>query len=537
MLPDLFISTTGSDAQVVRYLNQIFYDAAVNKIADIQLRFSSYEQTIEVQAIGNSVTPFLDYEKCEGSDWYEHLDSKIRSRARFDIADNMRPLDGRIRLIYKQEEGWEREFSLDIRISIIPTNVGQTMVMRVQRGAEVLLPFDQLEMTPMARGLLKDTLALGQGMVVVCGPTGSGKTTLLFSLLLELMREGKNIKTIEDPVEYTIDGMDQVSRSTYLSFDDAITAFMRQHPHVILVGEVRDRASAEAAAQAARTGHLVFITTHADAGVEAFSRLRDVGMDNNRLSDSVKMVIGQRLLPAFTDDEEVELGSPSDLERFKLEQLRMYKQGESFPLMGDSKMKGRVPLMEIIQVDQHIKKVLKKSNFTVDELCEAASLQPQYESLIEGHVRLARLKRTILKGFDSHPFYRYSTERIDQVLVQRGFITPLESYQIIDALAQSLSQGVQKAIWEVAIDLGMVSLEQVFEAAGRLKSSIGRLGFYIENGHVTRAVADQAIATFNEVNQSESIFDILRKNTGLNDEIIYDKKVLYYWSTNVTAIT
>lgn len=537
MLPDLFISTTGSDADVVRYLNQMFYDAAVNKVADIQLRFSSYEQKVEVQAVGSAVTPFLNYQPCFGADWYEHLDSKIRSRARFDIADNVRPLDGRMRLIYKQEDGWEKEFSLDIRISIIPTNIGQTIVMRVQRGAEVLLPFDQLEMTEMARVLLSETLSLGQGMVVVCGPTGSGKTTLLFSLLLELLKEGKNIKTIEDPVEYTIDGIDQVSRSTYLSFADAIAAFMRQHPHVLLVGEVRDRASAEAATQAAKTGHLVFITTHADSAVEAFGRLRDLGMDNNALSDSVKLVIGQRLLHAFTSEEQVNFGEPSTLERFKLDQLKIYKEGEKFPLVGGSKMKGRVPLMEIIKIDHHIKKVLKNMRFNVDDLCEAASLQPQYESLIEGHVRLARLGRTTLKGFDSHPLYSYKTERLDQVLLRRGDITPLESYQVIDALANSLNQGIQKAIWEIAIDIGVVTLDQVFEAVGRLPSSTERLVFYIEGGHLTRAVTEQVIEAFNETNQTESIFEILKQKTELTDEIIYDKKILYYWSPNVSAVT
>lgn len=537
-IPNLFISTSGRvDEEAVNFLNKMFFEAAVHKVADIQLRFFSYEHRIEVQSISDVVSPLLDYGDLEGIDWYELIDSKIRSKASLDVADNVRPLDGRMRLIYKKEDGWDQDISLDIRISILPTNIGQTIVLRIQRGAEVLLPFEQLEMTDAIRELLRDILSLGQGLVIVCGPTGSGKTTLLFSLLLELLKAGKNIKTIEDPVEYTVDGIDQVSRTMYLNFAQALSAFLRQHPHVILVGEIRDKESAEAAVQAARTGHLVFSTVHADSAADSFLRLRDLGVDSNTLSDSLKAVIGQRLLRAFSADEDVLMGPPTDMEKFKLEQLGLYHPGEQFPQVGNSPMKGRVPLMEVISIDQHIKKALANPRFMVEDICKAASMQPQYQSLIEGHVRLARQGRTVLKGFDAHPLYLYHTERIDQVLLKRGHITPEESYKMVDGFAQSLGKGIQKTLWEVAIDLGMVSLEQIFAAVGSLPSSAQRLQFYIENRLITKEVASECIKEFMSFNYSTSIFEIVKEQTGLSDEQIYDKKILYYWSPDVSAVS
>jgi len=219
------------------------------------------------------------------------LVAHLKIRAGMDIAERRRPQDGRLTLHHRNR-------NVDMRVSTLPTQYGEKMVLRVLDKVDIQLNLSALGMPDEQRELLERAIAKPHGFVLVTGPTGSGKTTTLYACLEHIQCDTLNIMTIEDPIEYRLEGINQtqVKPEIGVDFAAALRTFLRQDPNVIMVGEIRDRETAELAMRASLTGHLVLSTLHANDACAAIPRLLDMGLPANLLSGSLSLTMAQRLL-------------------------------------------------------------------------------------------------------------------------------------------------------------------------------------------------------------------------------------------------
>ena len=219
------------------------------------------------------------------------LVSRVKVMARLDIAERRVPQDGRISLAMGAR-------ALDVRVSTLPARHGERVVMRILDKQQGVRGLDALGMQPPLREALQDALRLPNGIVLVTGPTGSGKTTTLYAGLALLNDGARNILTVEDPVEYAIDGIGQtqVNAKVGMTFAAGLRAILRQDPDVVMVGEIRDVETAQIAVQASLTGHLVLSTVHTNDAIGALTRLRDMGIEPFLLASTVRLVLAQRLI-------------------------------------------------------------------------------------------------------------------------------------------------------------------------------------------------------------------------------------------------
>lgn len=217
--------------------------------------------------------------------------TRIKILAGLNIVERRLPQDGRMRLALRGNE-------VDFRVSIIPSVHGETIVLRLLHAQVPSLDLATLGFDPPARDTIADIARSPNGVLIVTGPTGSGKTTTLYSLVKDLNKEGVKIFTIEDPVEYQMEGVTQlqVNAAVDLDFARALRSVLRQDPDIILVGEIRDRETAQIAIQAALTGHLVLTTLHTNDAAGAVTRLRDMGIEGYLISATLRGVIAQRLV-------------------------------------------------------------------------------------------------------------------------------------------------------------------------------------------------------------------------------------------------
>ncbi|HKH93574.1 MAG TPA: GspE/PulE family protein, partial [Gemmatimonadaceae bacterium] len=219
------------------------------------------------------------------------LSSRVKILSGLDIADRMRPQDGRARVAV-------RGAVVDLRVSTLPASHGEKIVVRVLDGSAGLRTLDSIGFVDADLARIRALLEQREGLVLVTGPTGSGKTTTLYAALREVQARGVNVVTVEDPIEYRLPGIVQVQvhERAGLTFGAALRSIMRQDPDVILVGEIRDRETAEIAIQASLTGHLVFSTLHTNDAASAIARLVDIGAASYQIATAVKGVIAQRLV-------------------------------------------------------------------------------------------------------------------------------------------------------------------------------------------------------------------------------------------------
>jgi len=219
------------------------------------------------------------------------LVSRVKIMAQLDIADRLRPQDGRVRVVVQGQR-------VDLRVSTLPASQGEKVVIRILDQSTTVLSLEALGLLESESHALTALLEAREGMVLVTGPTGSGKTTTLYSILQAIKARGVNIITVEDPVEYRLPGIVQVQvhEKAGLTFPAALRSILRQDPDVILVGEIRDRETAQIAVQAALTGHLVLSTLHTNDAAASVTRLTDLGVDAYKIAAALKGIVAQRLL-------------------------------------------------------------------------------------------------------------------------------------------------------------------------------------------------------------------------------------------------
>ncbi len=219
------------------------------------------------------------------------LSARLKVMSNMDIAERRVPQDGRIKLKVSAKR------SIDFRVNTLPTLWGEKIVLRILDPTSATIGVDALGFEPEQRELFMSVLRRPQGMVLVTGPTGSGKTVTLYTGLNILNEEERNISTAEDPVEINMEGVNQVhvNPKVGLTFAEALRAFLRQDPDVVMVGEIRDLETAEIAIKAAQTGHMVLSTLHTNSAPETLTRLRNMGVASFNIATSVTLIIAQRL--------------------------------------------------------------------------------------------------------------------------------------------------------------------------------------------------------------------------------------------------
>jgi len=275
-----------SEAPIIKLVNHIFSQAVKSQASDIHIE--PYQQHLQVRfrldgVLHNVLSPPRRL--------HAAIVSRIKVMARLDIAEKRLPQDGRTDVKIGER-------LVDVRVSCLPTAFGERVVLRLLEKSGKLLRMEEIGLTAWALAEMKRLLNLSHGIILVTGPTGSGKTTTLYAALSYINSPDKNILTIEDPIEYQLDGIGQmqVNPKINLTFASGLRSMVRQDPDVILVGEIRDRETAEIAIHAALTGHLVFSTLHTNDSASAVTRLTDMGIEPFLVSTAVRAIIAQRLV-------------------------------------------------------------------------------------------------------------------------------------------------------------------------------------------------------------------------------------------------
>ena len=282
------MSVSHDDSLIIRIWYEIALHAIDSRASDIHIEAGSRSTLVRLRVDG-----LLQEFAHHPPELHERLITRIKILARLDIAEKRLPQDGRLTI--------GRDFSrpdIDCRVSLLPTLYGEKAVVRIMPNRIEELALDQLGLLSEQLVIFKNALSQTHGLILVTGPTGSGKTRTLYSCLQSLNQSHRNVCSVEDPVEIRLPGINQVTYHPRagLDFSTIIRALLRQDPDVIMIGEIRDRASAELAIQAAQTGHLVLSTLHTRNARGAVARLQALGIDREAMESCVRSISSQRLV-------------------------------------------------------------------------------------------------------------------------------------------------------------------------------------------------------------------------------------------------
>lgn len=304
------------DAPIIRLLNALLTQAVRENASDIHIE--TFEQRLSIRLrVDGVLREVLQPPKNTGV----LIVSRIKVMAQLDIAEKRLPQDGRISLRVAGRP-------VDVRVSTLPSGHGERVVLRLLDKQAGRLELSHLGLSQDLHDKLNSTIKKPHGIILVTGPTGSGKTTTLYAALSELNNKTRNILTVEDPIEYFIDGIGQtqVNQKVDMTFARGLRAILRQDPDVVMVGEIRDLETAQIAVQASLTGHLVFSTLHTNTAVGAITRMRDMGVEPFLLASSLLGVLAQRLVRVLCDD----CKQPHTATAMEYEQLNLAQFGGGF---------------------------------------------------------------------------------------------------------------------------------------------------------------------------------------------------------------
>jgi general secretion pathway protein E len=337
-----------SDAPVIRLVQRLIDEACGAHASDIHLEPSEDALHVRLRMDGLLRETERHPRKLAGA-----VISRIKVMAGLDIAERRLPQDGRIRVSVRGKE-------IDFRVATSPTLHGESAVLRVLDRQDVALDFEALGFDAQLTSVLREAIAQPHGIVLVTGPTGSGKTTTLYAALKEINTADRKILTVEDPVEYTLPGVNQVPvrPNIGLTFAHALRAFLRQDPDVLMVGEIRDRETAEIAVQAALTGHLLFSTLHTNTAAGAATRLLDMGIADYLLTSTLHVVFGQRLLRRLClDCRESYVPAPDVCTRFRFETagVPVWYRAKGCPACQGTGYRGRTAILEALRMSDAVR--------------------------------------------------------------------------------------------------------------------------------------------------------------------------------------
>jgi len=341
------------DAPVVRLVNLILLRALEERASDIHIEPREKEISVRIRVDGH-LRPITPPPKSMQS----AIISRVKILGNLDIAERRIPQDGRCRIKVKHKD-------VDIRISTLPTIHGEKVVMRLLDKSNLFLNIEDLGFDPRALRRFIRAIERPHGMLLVTGPTGSGKTTTLYSALNHINSPEKNIVTVENPVEYELEGINQVQARPEigLTFAAALRSILRQDPDVVMIGEIRDLETAKIAVQAAQTGHLVFSTLHTNDAVSSIDRLINIGVEPYLIASSLNMVIAQRLVRRVCERCKRLCSLPEELlyhlgeKVVSCDKFKYYK-GVGCEYCAGTGYRGRLAIYEIFEVDRRISELI-----------------------------------------------------------------------------------------------------------------------------------------------------------------------------------
>jgi general secretion pathway protein E len=346
-----------SDAPIIKLVNHILSQSIKARASDIHIE--PYQDSFKVRYRIDGIL----YDLLTPPKWIQPaLISRIKVMAKLNIAEKRLPQDGRLDIKIGAQD-------IDVRVSTIPTSFGERVVLRLLNKTSAVFDLPEIGLSPDRLALLKELVHSPNGIILNTGPTGSGKTTTLYAILTTINKPDINIITIEDPVEYQIKGISQiqVNPKIDLTFARGLRSIVRQDPDVILIGEIRDKETADIAVQSALTGHLVFSTLHTNDSASAITRLVDIGVEPFLISSSLIAVIAQRLLRTLCNDCK-EAYQPDDLafksigmdpERYKDRRVYRARGCENCFHTGH---KGRNAIFEIMVLNEELRSLILKSH-------------------------------------------------------------------------------------------------------------------------------------------------------------------------------
>lgn len=365
-----------SEAPVIRLVNLVIQRAVELRASDIHIE--PFENRLKVRYRIDGV---LEEGEAPPQNLTAAIISRIKIMARLNIAERRLPQDGRI---MQRVQGRE----LDLRVSTLPTAHGESVVMRLLDRESVVLDFRRLGFTDALLPRFEQVLRQPHGILLVTGPTGSGKTTTLYAALSKLNTPGVKIITVEDPVEYQIEGINQVQARPQIGLDfaGALRSIVRQDPDIIMIGEMRDLETARIAIQSALTGHLVLSTLHTNNAAGGVTRLLDMGVEDYLLTSTVNGILAQRLVRRLepTHAERYE-ATPEEIEKFGLR--RFQPQGTIFlyrprpSALTPTGYLGRTTIMEFLVMDDALRRaVMRHAGMgELEQLAREAGMRTMYE--------------------------------------------------------------------------------------------------------------------------------------------------------------
>ncbi len=347
-----------SDAPIIKLVNLIFSQAVKGRASDIHIEPYQNELKVRYRIDGILYNTHALPKRIQST-----LVSRVKIMAKLNIAEKRLPQDGRIEIKIADK-------SIDVRVSTIPTTFGERVVLRLLDKSNMLLALEEVGLVKENLVILKRIIQTPHGIILVTGPTGSGKTTTLYAALNTLNNADINIMTIEDPVEYQIDGISQiqVNPKIDLTFAKGLRSIVRQDPDVILVGEIRDLETAEIAVQSSLTGHLVFSTLHTNDAASAVTRLIDMSIEPFLVTSSVIAILAQRLVrvicnkckEAYIPDEE-SLRS-MDIDGWEMLQGKTIYRGIGCDSCLNTGYKGRIGIFEVMIMNDGIRGLILKTS-------------------------------------------------------------------------------------------------------------------------------------------------------------------------------
>ena len=350
---DLDLSTAAHDASIIKFVNQVMAEALELRATDVHVE--PFEHQLRVRYRIDGVLQEANIPD-QVRKYHAAIVSRIKILSHLDIAEKRLPQDGRIRLKVAGRE-------IDLRVSVIPMIHGEAVVLRILDRGDALLGLEHLGMGPREARVWQQVLDLPHGIILVTGPTGSGKTTTLYAALSKINNADLKIVTIEDPVEYQLRGINQiqVNVKSGLTFASGLRSILRHDPDVVLVGEIRDRETAEIAVQASLTGHLVFSTLHTNDAPGAATRLVDMGVEPYLVASSLELVAAQRLVRLICPKCKAELPK-SDTEKLRADYGQQIPKtlyrGTGCRACQGTGYRGRQGVFEMMPVDDEIRALI-----------------------------------------------------------------------------------------------------------------------------------------------------------------------------------
>ncbi len=388
------ILTSEESAPIIKFVNSLFYQAMKRGASDIHIESHEKRGVVRFR-IDGVLVKHVDLDK----NIIALVVSRIKVISNLDISEKRVPQDGRTQVKIAGKE-------LDIRVSVLPTYYGERVVMRILMESSDIPTLEKLGFTKRLQSEFEKLLEHSHGMILVTGPTGSGKSTTLHTFLQTVATPDKNIITVEDPVEYKADNINQiqVNVKTGLTFASGLRSILRQDPDIVMVGEIRDKETAEIAIQAALTGHLMLSTLHTNNTAAAITRLVDMGVDDFLISSSLLGVLAQRLVRKLCPECKKPAKLPADI----VEEFGIAADHQVYEAVGCAKcnftgFSGRQAVGELLIMDDEVKMMLKNkmTDFEIREAMRGKGMKLIGEQLMElllaGETSLKEVIRVGLK--------------------------------------------------------------------------------------------------------------------------------------------